>query len=594
MMPPYEDADYGTLTIKEWLELAATGDLSLPIFQRSHVWKPRTVAAYVKALFENRPTGVLLLLPTDTGDEFDSRTIHGVKQTSTVQTYLLDGQQRLRSLWDALNGRGRPVYYIEVEDLQALKLRVKAVKFPGRQRGVTAKHRVPTNAYNDNLIPLAVLGAEACAEDERAIWDWCERAVGDGSAAKDLEIEIRKKLLRPLLKRKLAYCELDSRTPSAVAIDIFVEANQSSYKVQPFDIVVAQAEKKHQQQFRTRVQELRDGCAHLEYYFSPNKESYVPGIGEWCLKVMCLLAENPIRRTGYEEAFDLFVASEGNGSFGLLGEFLDGALEFAAVHGAATRKTLPSWPAIHVIAALQPRLKVLSSIRTRPAQLLLERYLWRSWLTDRYLQDANGRLFEDLPKLGECLDLIAQGKPYDQRQEQVPVFRLALPSASDLSSLQWIGRSRLGKAVAAAVASSGHGARAWFTGRSLDRTRIRELDTLGRLDRHHVFPKGALEHLPTKFLDKYPVNHGLNGVWLPKDENQSLGKKDPRVYVREMVQRTDGLSEAEVRRNIESHRIPYDVMMADEPVEVRYPKFLQERAEMIEALLADLGGETED
>jgi hypothetical protein len=247
MMPPYEDAEFGTHTLEKWLELAATGTLSLPVFQRSHTWKPPTVAAYVKALLENRPTGVLLLLPTDAGTEFDSRTIHGEGQEATVQTYLLDGQQRLRSLWDALNGRGRP-YYIEVEDVQALKLGVRAVKYPGRQRGVTAKHRVAANAYNENLIPLAKLGAEACTGNERAIWDWCHEASGDPDAAKDLEVAIRNRLLRPLLGRKVAYCELDSRTPSSVAIDIFVEANQSSYKVQPFDIVVAQAEKKYQQQ----------------------------------------------------------------------------------------------------------------------------------------------------------------------------------------------------------------------------------------------------------------------------------------------------------------------------------------------------------
>jgi hypothetical protein len=223
--------------------------------------------------------------------------------------------------------------------------------------------------------------------------------------------------------------------------------------------------------------------------------------------------------------------------------------------------------------------------------LLLERYLWRSWLTDRYQQNANGRLFEDLTKIRACLDLIAQGKAYDRPKAEAPVFTSVLPSESDLSALQWIGRSRRGKAVAAAVAGSG--ARAWFTGRPLDQARIRELDTAGKLDRHHVFPKGTLKHLPKELLDRYPAGHGLNGVWLPKDENQSLGKKDPRLYVREMVGRTAGLSEAKARRNIESHFIPYEIMMADEPVEVRYPSFLEARAKMIQPLLADLAGDAD-
>lgn len=60
-----------------------------------------------------------------------------------------------------------------------------------------------------------------------------------------------------------------------------------------------------------------------------------------------------------------------------------------------------------------------------------------------------------------------------------------------------------------------------------------------------------------------------------------------------MVERTAGLSELRARRNIGSHSIPYEIMMAREPVEVRYPSFLEARAKMIQPLLAELAADTD-
>ena len=177
-MPTLKSACYKSRCIQEWLCRARTGRLALPTFQRSHVWNNATIAAYITALFENRPTGVFLLLPTARQPQFDSRTIHGAAPGEEADEYLLDGQQRLRSLWDALAGVGRP-FYVKVRDTRAKRLDVEEIVFPSRRHGVAAKHRVPRTAYQENLIPIHLLGRDTCSGNGLDIWDWCKSAVRD-------------------------------------------------------------------------------------------------------------------------------------------------------------------------------------------------------------------------------------------------------------------------------------------------------------------------------------------------------------------------------------------------------------------------------
>ena len=50
---------YDSRSVKEWLTMAGRGEVVLPNFQRSFVWKPQQTAHYLKALLESRPTGNL-------------------------------------------------------------------------------------------------------------------------------------------------------------------------------------------------------------------------------------------------------------------------------------------------------------------------------------------------------------------------------------------------------------------------------------------------------------------------------------------------------------------------------------------------------
>ena len=116
--------------VQEWLERAAEGVIALPLFQRSYVWKSReSIADYLRAVFMNRPTGVFLVLKTNGSPKFPSRTLKGIRGAGQqeAEELLLDGQQRLTSLWHVFNGTAPVRYYVKVQSLAQRDVSVQDV-----------------------------------------------------------------------------------------------------------------------------------------------------------------------------------------------------------------------------------------------------------------------------------------------------------------------------------------------------------------------------------------------------------------------------------------------------------------------------------
>lgn len=83
------------------------GEYVLPEFQREYVWKKPTVKKFIQSLYKNYPTGTLLIWTTNTkvklkGDQIVSE--------SGSNKLILDGQQRLTTLYTILKGREPPFY----------------------------------------------------------------------------------------------------------------------------------------------------------------------------------------------------------------------------------------------------------------------------------------------------------------------------------------------------------------------------------------------------------------------------------------------------------------------------------------------------
>ena len=102
----------------------------------------------------------------------------------------------------------------------------------------------------------------------------------ENDEARLLEDRISAFVDRCFFQRDLWYCMLPATTGPEKATDIFVATNTSSVKIKRFDIEVAKARGRHDEDLRTEIQDAYDRSDMLRYYFSDDAEDYIPDIGE--------------------------------------------------------------------------------------------------------------------------------------------------------------------------------------------------------------------------------------------------------------------------------------------------------------------------
>jgi len=99
--PLYELSDY--------LKWTTSGKIQLPDFQRGYKWEDERIRSLLVTILRGHPLGVVMLLKSGNDQiRFKPRSVEGTNPPADVQPewLLLDGQQRLTSLTQALTGDG--------------------------------------------------------------------------------------------------------------------------------------------------------------------------------------------------------------------------------------------------------------------------------------------------------------------------------------------------------------------------------------------------------------------------------------------------------------------------------------------------------
>lgn len=95
--------------LSEYLKWTTNGTIQLPDFQRGYKWEDERIRSLLVTILRGHPLGVVMLLKTGNNQiRFKPRPIEGVMlpEDTVPSTLLLDGQQRLASLTQALTGMG--------------------------------------------------------------------------------------------------------------------------------------------------------------------------------------------------------------------------------------------------------------------------------------------------------------------------------------------------------------------------------------------------------------------------------------------------------------------------------------------------------
>src|SRR5687767_10547029 len=93
--------------LRDLLEEIHRGDLQLPDFQRDWVWDDDRIRDLLASLSQAWPVGAVLLLECGGEVQFKARPVQSAPENpGRERRLILDGQQRLTSLYSTLRAKG--------------------------------------------------------------------------------------------------------------------------------------------------------------------------------------------------------------------------------------------------------------------------------------------------------------------------------------------------------------------------------------------------------------------------------------------------------------------------------------------------------
>lgn len=569
--------------LEEWYGRIKHSNIKLPRFQRFEAWDRQRICSLVETVIHNLPLGITLVLEIGDHEKFISRYLMTAPEgNGRAYEHLLDGQQRLTALWRVFhNNYENETYFIylkefdrydgdaEREDLTVF-WRSRYYRENGDRYPLWCDD--PARCLERGMIPANIMRPE---DIQNEIDEWIETATKPLEPAGEKEellrfFEYKKRVsdrikdLRSIIANyNLPYLSLPSHTDKTVALNVFINMNTNSKPLSQYDIIVAEVES-------FMEQSLHDLEAELDRRY-PEIARYSP-LADLILTTSALLQGHfPNQRGAWDMDKIRMVENWETMALGLhrMAAFLKG-------EGIYDRERLPTNAVLAVIAALYAHIPESGDKRGQ-AELLLRRYLWYAFFTDRYENAASTRAFVDFNGLKRNItgERKPDGSPYGI--EDVPIFaEHEFVEIEELMTAEWPKRATIrGRGILAVACRLG--ALDFATGERLD------AGTIEQRHYHHIYPDALLKEAGiTSSL-------ALNCALIADTTNMTIGRKDPLRYLKDRYAWT---SETIVRQRLQSHLIPirelanggyegFEESEKNEKLKADFEAFLRARAELV-------------
>jgi hypothetical protein len=218
------------------LDQIANRFLALPDFQRSFVWDPNATRELLASIIRGFPAGTLLFL--ERGSEiFRPREVEGAPALNgrEPKSLILDGQQRLTSLFQALRGVGAHRFYVDLAELMGGEDIDGAVKYFTATRAKSWSTReAQARAL---LLPFW--------EMMDSYLEWRDVALAtrqsDGINLRDYLTRVEGSIVRPVRDYQFPLTTLTADTPIEAVCTIFETLNRTGIKLSVFELITARA-----------------------------------------------------------------------------------------------------------------------------------------------------------------------------------------------------------------------------------------------------------------------------------------------------------------------------------------------------------------
>ncbi len=563
----------------EWFNLIDLGQLTLPRFQRDEAWTHSEVSNLLRSMLKGLPTGAALILKVDGEEQFPSRNLAGTQSPSqgryvTVTEQLLDGQQRITAMWkslhdlydkrtffvsfviEAINTSASVSQYLDNNEIEVVSQ--STYEKNGNRYPIWIKE--PRACWDRGLVPVSLFRPYDIARKKR---DWLKKAVPENEDIREFLDDLIDKLRDRVRHFNLPYLLLPSTTKKDVALDVFVKLNTSSVKLTAYDIVVALVEDASGESLHELVDSLSEKVPKVMDYAE---------LPELVLDTVALLQDLPPNKAGYTRINYQNLVKDWADLESCFTKLVD-LLEEEHIYD---EKRLPSYTALPVIAALTKYLPE-GADELGNARLLIKKYMWKAFLTDRYEKTTATNSYSDFRKIRDCILGKAEHK-------DIPIFNeqdYPVPVKEIIADAPWPKtRTILGRGLLALQIKCG----AYDIADSTPATK----QSIPKREYHHLFPAALLRKAD---ITRNERQSAVNCALISWETNRTISDKNPMQYLLERADNCD-LGEAEIERRLRTHLIPIQELKVDyddldspgtkKKIAQDYERFIDARAELLE------------
>ncbi len=538
------------VSLNQLLNNADNGNIQLPDFQRGWVWDDDRIKGLIASISRGFPVGAIMMLQAGGEIRFKSRTIEGVNDDvqNAANEYLLDGQQRLTSLYQALlnecpvitrNNRGQRIerwYYIDMRaamnpnvDREDAVISVPANRIETRNFGRDvvldlssqefefAQHMMPTERLLDSMNWLFGYNDYWQARDG-------QHPEGDLIAFRS---GFNNTVISAFTSYQLPVITLTKETPKEAVCTVFEKVNTGGVSLSMFELATAifAADAKEddfslREDWDRRRHRLRSAYGVLQ------------GIsGDQFLQVVALLATQEKRCRAMEEdrpqrqlpaiscrrndilslALDEYRTWADKVERG----FMDAA-NFLYRQFVFTARDVPYVTQMVPLAAICVELG--NELQPANAQALLERWFWSGIFNESYGSAVETQYSRDLEQVTEWI----RGGAVPAMVNEANFIPERLLSLRTRNSAAYKGLYAL---------QMKSGAADWRTAQRLALSLTPGTWKQSNIDIHHIFPKRWCEKDSEPPVPSWIYNSVINKTPIDATTNRMIGGRAPSRYI---------------------------------------------------------------
>ena len=541
--------------LQDLLKEAHKGSLQLPDFQRSYVWSDYEIQTLIASVAKGYPIGAFLTLKTGGEVRFKPRLLEGIDQSmdSSPQQLLLDGQQRLTSLYQSLysekpvrtlNAQRKEIYrfyYLEIQKAISAGADVRDAIF-----GVPAD-RVRRKSFGREIdIDLSTKDKEfechafplnsVFDHDRWFTWleDWSSYWQKHGENVSELKKEFHGFISR-ITGYKIPVIQLSQQNSREAICLIFERVNRGGKPLDTFELltaIYAADEFDLREDWSGPLDKSRRG-RHDRILGSPRVD-VMRGVSSTDFLQACALIHTreerlPKEREGVEGR-DLPQVSCGRDA--LLSLPLDAYKRYAddVEHGfgeaasflhqqkVISRKDVPYSPLLVGLAAAFTIMRREGRIVSSKDRDSIAQWFWAATLGEMYGSATDSLLARDVPEL---VAWVTDTGPMPRTLEDAIFQQDRLRSLRTRSSAAYKGIHSL---------LMGYGCKDFVTGKPAELMSFSH----DRIDIYHIFPESWCKK---NDIPKDDYNSIVNKTPISAETNRSIGSASPSVYLKRIEEK---------------------------------------------------------